>query len=129
MDNDFDDQKVDAIAQDKELNQEAIDIENQFRTLELEEAKNAMSYRSDLYKWGIRWTTSCLAASALYVIASAFFSLNTRIGVAFIASLAVEVVGIVVVIAKYFFPDHGVPHSRKRVKKILDSDLDTSESS
>lgn len=123
MSDNFYEQSVDVISGNKPLNKSTADIESEFRSLEFREAENAMTYRSKLFKWGIGAASACLVCSILWMACSIFVRVDTRLGVAFIASLAVEVVGIIAIIAKYLFPENGMPRSRNPVKSVSESDL------
>lgn len=129
MGENFDNQSLDDIKDDKPVEKSAADVESEFRLLEFHEAKKAMRYRSGLFWWGIISASLCLLCSVAWMLLSVFANLDTRLGVAFIASLAVEVIGIVAIIAKYLFPDHGMPRSRDSVKSVSEDDLSLPESS
>lgn len=114
---------VDGIKKDVDVKKSALQVERDFRDLEYQEAKSAKRYRFVLFVWGISAASICLAVSMFWMMCSHHSKGDAQIGVAFIASLTVEVIGIIAIIARYLFPEKGMPRSRGSVESISDDDL------
>lgn len=88
--------------------------ERERRRLRNDELRHAARYRAVFLVWGLSIVTVCVAASAVCVWALFRFGGYREMQgviVAFIGSLAVEVVGIAAIIARYLFPEGGPRHS------------------
>lgn len=84
------------------------DLEHRLREARAKEVEDAAGYRRKFFWWGIVLTSVCVAASIGALI---FLTIRgvyeTALGVAFVSGLAVEVVGLAAIIAKYLFPAGG----------------------
>ena len=92
---------------------DATQVSDEFQKLELQEAKNALRYRRWFMWWGLGAVSFCIIVSAITVGSLFWFGGYREMAsvlIAFIGSIAVEVVGIAIVIAKYLFPNGGPTH-------------------
>ena len=90
-------------------------IEAETKRLEAEtkEAETALLYRKLFLPWCLGIVTFCVVVSSCTVGSLFWYGGYREMGnvlIAFIGSLAVEVVGIAVIVAKYLFPDGGPRH-------------------
>lgn len=80
------------------------DIEKRVRGAYAQELEDAIRYRRRFFWWGVGITSVCVSASIGMIVFLVLQDVyETPVGVAFIGGLAVEVVGVAVVIAKYLF--------------------------
>ena len=65
----------------------------------------------------------CVVASIVILIVLMLYGVyETAVGVAFISGLAVEVVGIAAIIAKYLFPDKGAGNKTANAPSVVEED-------
>lgn len=83
-------------------------IERRMRKARAQELEDANKYRTRFFYWGVGITTLCVVSSIGILVFLTFRGVyETAVGVAFVSGLAVEVVGIAAIIAKYLFPNGG----------------------
>lgn len=109
---DFSTQGPESLHQSNPDSKDAAHIERRILEAYARELEDAIDYRRRFFWWGVAITSVCVLASVGVIV---FLVLHgdyeTPVGVAFVSGLAVEVVGVAVVIAKYLFPEGG---SRQR---------------
>ena len=99
------------------------EIEKRVRSAYAQELEDAIRYRRRFFWWGVTITSVCVLASIGMIVFLVFRNTyETPVGVAFISGLAVEVVGVAVVIAKYLFPDGGANSSRLPAPSVSEED-------
>ncbi|WEV75641.1 hypothetical protein [Bifidobacterium sp. ESL0800] len=95
---------------------------DEFDKEDLKALQNATEDREKFLNWGLWATSICIGVSILVVVALFWFKTYTQLGsvlIAFISGLAVEVVGIAAVMAKYLFPGNG-PQRHNKVSTTID---------
>lgn len=116
-------QSSDGLANTDPANGDVAEIEKRVRSAYAQELEDAIKYRRRFFWWGVGITSACVLASIGMII---FLVLRntyeTPVGVAFISGLAVEVVGVAVVIAKYLFPDGGATVSHSTSPSVSEED-------
>lgn len=120
---DLSNQSSDGLASTDPANDDVAEIEKRVRSAYAQELEDAIKYRRRFFWWGVIITSVCVLASigmiVFFVIRNAY---ETPVGVAFISGLAVEVVGVAVVIAKYLFPDGGAASNRFPAPSVSEED-------
>lgn len=104
-------------------NDDVAEIEKRVRSAYAQELEDAIRYRRRFFWWGVTITSVCVLASIGMIIFLVFSNdYETPVGVAFISGLAIEVVGVAVVIAKYLFPDGGATSGRFSTPSVSEED-------
>lgn len=99
------------------------DIEKRVRGAYAQKLEDAIRYRRRFFWWGVGITSVCVSASIGMIVFLVLQDVyETPVGVAFIGGLAVEVVGVAVVIAKYLFPDGGATSNRLLAPSVSEED-------
>lgn len=104
-------------------NDDVANIEKRIREAYAKELEAALAYRTKFFWWGVIVTSVCVVASIgilIFLVCRGVY--ETAVGVAFISGLAVEVVGVAVVIAKYLFPENGGSAIRASGSAIAEED-------
>lgn len=109
MECDYSDRDSGDLRQSDPANDDVVDIEAEIRQTQLQELRDALIFRKGFFRWGVTLTSACVLFSVGFLVLLVKVGMyQTPVGVAFVSGLAVEIVGIAVVIAKYLFPDGGV---------------------
>ena len=104
-------------------NDDVKDIERRISEARAQELEDANEYRTRFFYWGVGITTLCVVASIVILIVLMLYGVyETAVGVAFISGLAVEVVGIAAIIAKYLFPDKGAGNKTTNAPSVVEED-------
>lgn len=104
-------------------NGDVSEIENRVRGAYAQELEDAIKYRKRFFWWGVGITSVCVLASIGMIVFLVLRGVyETPVGVAFVSGLAVEVVGVVVVIAKYLFPDGGAASGKFPTPSVSEED-------
>lgn len=118
-------QHSEQLEQSASIVKDVADIERRVREAHARELEDAIEYRRRFFRWGVLITSMCIIASiSILILLILHGDYETPVGVAFVSGLAVEVVGVVVVIAKYLFPNGG-SHSTPISEVSISEENDT----
>lgn len=106
MSNNFEDATTDGLADDVPVGEDAQKLLKAIHTLEYTRLDQAQQFRTFFFWSALAFALVSVLASVFIVISTHIFGtqLATEVSVAFFASVTVEVLGLMAIIAAYLFP-------------------------